>query len=75
MTIQPKFGAISMAEFSRQEMPLEGSYIAPLMSIFDVQPLDGEIIFRLLAPDYAHAALYCSKIFKINLYVAKLYEH
>ena len=25
-----------MTEFSRQEIPLEGSYIAPLMSIFDV---------------------------------------
>jgi hypothetical protein len=36
ITIQPKFGAISMTEFSRQEIPLEGSYIAPLMSIFDV---------------------------------------
>jgi hypothetical protein len=35
-TIQPKFGAISMAEWSRQEMPLDGSYVAPLMSIFQV---------------------------------------
>jgi hypothetical protein len=40
LTIEPKFGIISLAEFSRQDLPLEGSYIAPLMSVFEVPPLD-----------------------------------
>ena len=29
-----------MTEFSRQEIPLEGSYISPLMSIFDVPSIN-----------------------------------
>ena len=41
LTIQPKFGAISMAEFSKHEIPLEGSYIAPLMSVFEVPAIGG----------------------------------
>ena len=30
-----------MAEFSKHEIPLEGSYIAPLMSVFEVPAIGG----------------------------------
>lgn len=51
-----------MAEFSQQEMPLEGSYIAPLMSIFRVPTLDGKNIWMLVELD-------CSIDWEIKWYI------